>query len=184
MNVGLISVRYATALLQFAQNKNVASEIYEQAKFLTDVFFNVKDLHVALENPMIPKTKKKEIILTAFGEKTTDAIDRFINLLLENNRESHLQYIMLEYQEQYLTSKGILRGKLTTAVEIDDITTQHLIESLEKKVKGKLELKKIIDPKILGGFILQIDYNRWDASLSGQLNRIKKQYIERNRRIV
>lgn len=184
MNIGLISVRYATALFQFAQNENVESEVYEQAKFITDVFFQVKKLHTTLENPLIHKTKKKEIILTAFGEKASDAIERLIDLLLRNNRESFLQYIMLEYQEQYRLSKNVYQGKLITAVEIDDITTKNLVESLEKKVKGKLELKKTIDPSILGGFILQVDYNRWDASLSGQLNRIKKQYIERNRRIV
>ena len=105
-------------------------------------------------------------------------------MLLLNNREDCLQSIMLEYQEQYRKSKNILRGKLITAVEIDKPTTQSLIASIEGKVKGNLELEKIIDPKILGGFILEVDFYRWDASLMGQLNRIKKQYIERNRRIV
>jgi F-type H+-transporting ATPase subunit delta len=51
-------------------------------------------------------------------------------------------------------------------------------------MKGTLELEKIVDPEILGGFILELDFVRWNASLSNQLNRIKNQYIERNRRIV
>ncbi len=54
----------------------------------------------------------------------------------------------------------------------------------EHKIEGTLDLEKIVDPDILGGFILEVDFVRWDASLSGQLNSIKKQYIERNRRIV
>lgn len=184
MNKGLIAIRYATALLQYAQNENVDDEIYEQAKFLSSVFLKVNRLNTVLSNPMISKSKKREVILTAAGKKTSDAFEKNIDMLLTNNREDCLQSIMLEYQEQYRKSKNILRGKLITAIEIDEPTTQSLIASIEGKVKGNLELEKTVDPKILGGFILEVDFFRWDASLMGQLNRIKKQYIERNRRIV
>lgn len=184
MNKGLISVRYATALLQFAKDENVAEEVYEQSKFLTSVFSQLKNLPITLSNPMIPKAAKRRLLLTASGELTSDVFEKMIDLLLKNDREDCLQSIMLEYQEQYRKSKNILHGKLITAVEIDDATTKLLIASIEHKIEGTLDLEKIVNPKILGGFILEVDFVRWDASLSGQLNSIKKQYIERNRRIV
>ena len=184
MNKGLISVRYAKALLGFAESKSKQDEIYEQAKFLQDVFINIKALHTALHNPMIPKAKKREFILTACSDDITDVFKSFIDLLLTNDREDCLQSIMLQYQEQYRKSKNILHGKLITAVEIDDITRDDLIKSIELKVNGKLEVEKIVDPSILGGFILELDFVQWNASLSRQLNDIKKQYIERNRRII
>ena len=105
-------------------------------------------------------------------------------MLLTNDREDCLQSVMLQYQEQYRKSKNILHGKLVTAVAIDDATRDDLIKSIELKVKGKLEVEKIVDPSILGGFILELDFVQWNASLSRQLNDIKKQYIERNRRII
>lgn len=184
MNIGLISVRYARALLKFAENNNVETEIYEQAKFLQNIFANTKALHTALDNPLIPKAKKRQFIITASGEGISDVFIKFIDLLLENNRQDCLQSIMIQYQELYNESKNILRGKLITAVEIDDTTMSHLKNSVEHKVEGELELEKIVDPSILGGFILELDFIRWDASLIRQLNSIKQQYIERNRRIV
>ena len=184
MNKGLISVRYATALLQYAQSENVAEEVYEQSKFLTSVFSQLKKLPTTLSNPMIPKANKRKLILTASGEMTSDVFEKLIDLLLKNDREDCLQSIMLEYQEQYRKSQNMIHGKLITAVEIDDATTKLLIDSIEHKIDGTLDLEKIVNPKILGGFILEVDFVRWDASLSGQLNSIKKQYIERNRRIV
>ena len=184
MNKGLISVRYATALFQFAKDKNVGEEVYEQSKFLTSVFAQLKNLPATLSNPMIPKDQKRRLLLTASGEMTSDVFEKLIDLLLKNDREDCLQSIMLEYQEQYRKSKNILHGKLITAVEIDDATTKLLIASIEHKIEGTLDLEKIVNPKVLGGFILEVDFTRWDASLSGQLNSIKKQYIERNRRIV
>ncbi len=184
MNKGLISVRYAKALLQFAQDKNVEQEIYEQSKFISSVFSNIPKLHTALHNPLISKADKRKIILTACGEKTSDVFEKFIDFLLNNDREDCLRSIMLTFQEQYRKSKMLLHGKLITAVEIDDTTYQSLIVSIELKIEGTLDLEKIVNPDILGGFILEIDFVRWDASLRGQLNSIKKQYIERNRRIV
>lgn len=184
MNRGLISERYAKALLGFAENKNIEVEIYEQAMFLQDVFVNIATLHTALHNPMISKAQKRKIILTACGDDVADAFVTFIDLLLTNDREDCLQYIMLQYQEMYRKSKNILQGKLITAVEIDDATKSSLIQAIELKVKGKLEVEKIVDATILGGFILELGFVRWNASLSRQLNDIKKQYIERNRRII
>lgn len=184
MNIGLVSVRYARALLKFAENNNKAEEIYEQAKFLQDIFAKTKALHTALHNPLIPLKKKRELIITASGEGVSDIFIKFIDLLLKNDRQDCLQSIVLQYQELYNNSKNILRGKLITAIEIDDTTMSHLAKSVEHKIEGNLELEKIVDPSILGGFILELDYIRWDASLIRQLNSIKQQYIERNRRIV
>ncbi len=184
MNKGLISVRYARALLSFAENRNKEQEIYEQSKFLQDIFVSTKTLHTALENPLIPKAKKRKFIITACGEDISEVFIKFIDLLLENDREDCLQSIMLQYQVLYNESKNILRGKLITAIEIDDATMAHLTKSVELKVEGKLELEKIVNPNILGGFILELDFIRWDASLRRQLDSIRNQYIERNRRIV
>lgn len=189
MNVGLISVRYATALLQFATKMQAEKEVYEQAKFIIKVFSKTSNLSNALENPLVPKYKKRELLLYATGltdveEKSYDIFNRFINLLLHNHRESYMLNIMYEYSEQYCLSQNIHRGELITAIEIDEETAQSLINSIENKINGRLELIKKVDSEILGGFILQVDYYRWDASLKGQLNRIKKQYIERNRRII
>lgn len=184
MNIGLISVRYAKALLAFAQSKNMEDELYAQAKFIQEVFVSIRSLHAALHNPLIPKDKKREIITTASGEGVTDVFVKFIDLLLKNNREDCLQSIMLQYQEQYRKSKNILHGKLITAIEINKVTETNLVAAIEEKVEGELELEKKVDPNILGGFILDLDFVRWDASISNQLNRIKNQYIERNRRII
>ena len=184
MDKGLIAIRYAKALLKFAETNNKEKKIYELAQFIQAVFIETPGLHAALENPLIPKERKRKFIISACGEHISDLFIKFINLFLENNRQDCLQRIMLQYQDVYNLSKSILRGKLITAVEIDNATAAHLIQAIEHKIEGKIELEKITDPAILGGFILDLDSTRWDASLKRQLNDIKHQYIQRNKRIV
>lgn len=184
MNTGLVASRYAVAFLEYVVEKNMAEEAYEKSKLITGVFAQVKKLQTVLSNPLITKDKKRELILTASGGELSEVFESVVSLLLQNNREEYLHKIMLEFQDIYRKSINIIYGKLTTAVEIDEETVKTLTKSIEGKLDGNLEFIQIVDPEILGGFILEVDYNRWDASLRGQLNRIKKQYIERNRRIV
>jgi len=59
-----------------------------------------------------------------------------------------------------------------------------LMAMVENTTGGTIEMEKILDPEILGGFMFEVDFVRWDASISGQLRRIKKEYIEKNNKIV
>lgn len=184
MNLGLISVRYATALLDYADASKTQESVYKDAVQLTESFANSKGLSTALENPVISNENKKKLILTAAGGKVSDVFQSFIDLVLKNNREAELHTIVLKYKDLHRRKNNILHGKLTTAIAVDKITEDKLISLVEKKINGTLELEKVIDPSILGGFLMEIDSVRWDASIKNQLNRIKNDYIERNRRIV
>ena len=47
-----------------------------------------------------------------------------------------------------------------------------------------LVLDTQVDPKLIGGFILQIGDRRLDASVATQLKSFEQQFIAKNRRIV
>ena len=105
-------------------------------------------------------------------------------MLLKNKREAQIQNIMLKYIDFYREQKNIRYGKLTTAVEVDQAAENRLMKLVADRFGGTLELEKVVDPEILGGFKLEVDNMRWDASIAGQLQNIRNEYIERNRKIV
>jgi F-type H+-transporting ATPase subunit delta len=180
MNSGLIATRYATALFSFANENNNSDRIYEEAKTLRNVYFQVKQFRIVIENPVLPKSEKRKLILSAVGGKVSTSLQQFIDLLLNNNRETFLQSIVLKYIDLYRKDKNIHYGKLTTAFEIDKLIEKKLIAMVEKETGGTVEMEKVIDASILGGFLFEVDFKRWDASIKGQLNFIRKEYIEKN----
>ena len=184
MNVGLISVRYATALIDFAKQTKSIDKVYGEAKMLTLMFSRMGELKVILDNPVLPIAEKRQLILNAAGGKTSKTFEEFTDLLLKNNREGQIQNIMLKFIDLYRKNANIRYGKLTTATEIDNKTESRLVSLITSESGGTLELEKIIDPNILGGFMLEVEGERWDASVFGQLSRVRNEYIERNRRIV
>ena len=184
MNTGLIPVRYARALLDFANVSGQQDEVYSEAKAVIKSYFKFGELRTVLDNPVLGKAEKRKIMILAAGDKVCTPFEKFLDLLLENNRENHLLSITLKYIDLFRSQKNIHYGKLTTASPVNVVTEKRLMAMVENMTGGTIEMDKIIDPEILGGFMFEVDFVRWDASISGQLRRIRKEYIDKNNKIV
>ena len=60
----------------------------------------------------------------------------------------------------------------------------RLREVIENQTGCKLLLKTEVDPALIGGFVFEVDDLLLDASVSRQIDIIRRQFIEKNRRIV
>ena len=54
MYIGVISMRYAKALLAYADEKGTEDTVYEEAGILADSFSRIPELRQALDNPVLP----------------------------------------------------------------------------------------------------------------------------------
>lgn len=176
MNTGLISTRYAKALLDYAIASGQQQEVYARMQTLSSMFIEVPALRRALSGSMYPKEKKRSILETACGGDLPSSLEKMIALILENEREELIQYIALRYAELYRSRFNIQYGKLVTAVPIDEETQKRFITRIKQIVGGTIEVEPIVDPAIIGGFILYLDDDRWDASMAGELFRIRNRF--------
>lgn len=177
MNTGLISSRYADSLLQYAISLGQQDEVYDRIKVLSAMFMEVPGLRSAIMNPSISRQEKKKIIITACGgNNVPSSLSKMIDLILKNEREEALQYMALSFIDSYRNKFHIQSGKLVTAVSIDDKMQQQLTDSIRKMVKTEVEIESVVDPGIIGGFMLTLGDYRWDASISGELTRIKNKF--------
>lgn len=185
MNIGAISKRYAKALVAYVTENGKEDLVYKEVKSLIRQFRNVKSLRIALESPALSKEEKLKLLNEAAGDmQTCPELMRFFELVLDEKREKLFIFICFSYIDQYRELKHIQRGKLITAIPVSRETENRLRKLIEKKSAGKVEFETKVDPSLIGGFILQIASTRIDASVAGQLERVKKQFIEKNKRIV
>lgn len=186
MEVGIISMRYAKALIEYAQSKGAEDKLYQEFVMLSYCFVNQSALRNALDNPILPTEEKLSLICTAANGKQASSKEfiRFIQLVLNHRRESYLQFMALMYLDLYRKLKHIGVGKLITAVPVSKATEERIRSSAGTILHAAMELTTVIDPSIEGGFIFDINDFRLDASIATQLKRVKQQFIEKNRRIV
>ena len=173
MDIGIISVRYARALLKSALETKLDEQVYQEMQLLAKSFVEVPELRHTIDNPMLAKEKKEMLLLTAIGGDGASSLAKaFVALVLKEDRENMIQFMANSYVTLYRQQKNIIRGKLTTAVAVAPDTEQKMRQMVESKTKGTVEFETEVNPDIIGGFILEYDTYRMDASVKSQLNAI------------
>ena len=175
MDIGLISVRYARALLKAGTETNLEDKVYREMMTLSESYLNVPELKFTIDNPMLSKEKKEKLFLTASGDEPCQLTKTFFKLVLKEDRESMMQFIANSYITLYRSQKKLIRAKLLTAMPVSSITEQKLRKLVESQTKGDVEFETEINPNLIGGFILEYDTYRLDLSVKSKLNSILSQ---------
>ena len=175
MDIGVISVRYARALLKSATESKLEEQVYQEMQTLMASYLKVPELRFTIDNPMLVKDTKRQLLETASGSDLTELTRRLIALVLEEGRESTLQFMAASYITLYRKQKNITRGRLITATAVSAETEQRMRQMVESRTNGTVEFESEVNPDIIGGFILEYDTYRMDASVKTKLNSILSQ---------
>lgn len=158
MNTGIISSRYATALLRLVDETGNGEAVYAQVT------------QILKDHDSVPKVLEPEL-------------SRLVQLLVENNRLEYVRFILHRFTELYNASRGRRLATLKTAVPAPEMQ-RRIKELLEQRMDGEIVLEAEVDPSLIGGFTLTVDDKLLDASVSHQLDEIRRQLMEKNKRIV
>lgn len=179
MNIGIVSSRYAKALYRFAESNGTTEEVYAEMQQMASSFLHVKELANILQNPTLPKETKKAILVAAAntGNEVCTTTRKFISLCIAQKREELLHFIAQSYIHQYEVANNITGSSLTVARPVSEDIVKKFQKFVESRTENKVEMKVVVNPAIKGGFILQYDDNRLDASLNGQIQRIRRKLV-------
>jgi F-type H+-transporting ATPase subunit delta len=177
LNNPRLAIRYAKSLIDLATERNQLNEVYNDMKFLQRICYTNRDFIAVLRSPIIKEDKKNKIIESITAGRVCELTAAFIKLLGVKTRESNLPEIISAFIEQYNVVKGIHKVKITTANEL----SAGMKESFINKIKASdglsnIELETLVDEKIIGGFVLEMEGKLVDASILRDLKDIKKQF--------
>lgn len=187
MNTGTVSVRYARALLQYAVELGQEEKVYAEMQILSRRLTHVRAIHERLSDPTVGNEAKCSLLETAVTEgkcQPSDALSRFFRLVTAAGRCDMLLFMASSYIDLYRKRNGIVPVQLITAAPVGDERRERLKKLIETVEHGRLEWTHSVDPRLEGGFVLQIDGYRLDASVATRLQRIRKELIEKNNRII
>ena len=178
MDNGKLSVRYARALFSLAVDEHCAAEVYSCMTRLTANYAQaINQFNEVLSNPMVGDEDKIKLLHTAIGEPVHPCVTHFLEFLTAKKRESKVFLIALEYQEMYRKANRIIRADVTTATTVGDTTLDAIREYVEQTFHCTTELHVKVNPSLIGGFMLDIEHERMDASVIGQINKLKKELL-------
>lgn len=177
MNDSKISVRYAKALFLTAlEEKNLDAVIKDVD--LINTSFKVAGFREMLESPIVKTSEKKSLAIRVYEKNVSGLMMNFLDMIIHNKREIYLEGILRNFTRLYRQHKGIKNAELTVPFEVTSEYRQKFLDLLEKVFESKMKLNDKINPDIIGGFILKVDDEQFDASISSSLSRMKKNLLE------
>ena len=176
MNSGIISNRYAKAIFQYALECKEENRLREELKILTEQFFAVPMLSNILNDPTVLPATKIEVLTTAAGEKVSDTYRQVIRVIVKNGRAYYMQSIALMFDKVYRKAKNRVILNLITTEPASNEMKHKLVELVEQNSK-QVDFAAKTDEDIIGGFILEIEDRRLDASIRNQLNQLRLELI-------
>lgn len=176
MTGNVVARRYAQALFALGKKTGTAElEDYDASLEAMRAAMAVSPELAHVFNDPAFRVEEKKGVVEALAKKLgiKGAIVNFWRLLADKNRLAELPAITSVFGEMLDAEKGILRGALFTAIELDPEKQAAVTAQLEKKAKRTLALEFGVDPEILGGVVLKLGDRVLDASLRAQLSILK-----------
>jgi len=178
MNQGIISTRYAKALMMVGAENQCLDAMKVDLELIGTIIHDNQMFRQLLNSPVIKPEKKRKVMNELLEKQVNSSLTlNFISLIIHNRREFLLADIVRDFIDLYEKSKGIKRALVVSAGEIDENAKQQLQRQLNSLFKADVQLTADINPDLIGGFMLRVGDNQYDASLSSGLKRIKKQMI-------
>ena len=172
----MISNRYARAIYAYAAEKGSEEEICQEMKLLADNFIAYPVLRKVMNDPTVSSNEKIKLLSTAGGIHTSDTLKHIARMVVENGRANQMESIALMYDEVYKKAKGIVSAKLTTVEPANEKIKKALIQVISNGTEKNVEFQTYTDTELIGGFVLEIEDQRLDASVKDQLRRMRYEF--------
>jgi F-type H+-transporting ATPase subunit delta len=177
MNDSKIPVRYAKALFGLVKEDNSLDMHKKDIELLSQCIREIPELQFIIESPVIRVSEKKRLFEESFRGSFSPLTFSFIDLVLENRREEYFGAICRYFLDLLKTEQGIRTAELITAAPLNEALRKSIILLITRKIDTRVDLHEKVDHAIIGGFILRVDDQQIDASISSKLNRIKTELI-------
>ena len=161
-------------MFQVAQEQGCEAEVYDGlTRFAHNYLLAIGQFNEVLADPIVAREEKVKLLEMAVGEPMHDSLKQFIAFVADQKREDKMFLIAMKYMEMYREKHHILSTQVTTATQLPEETYDKIKAFVKQTFDADAELDVHIDPSLIGGFILDIENSRMDASVVGQLNALK-----------
>jgi F-type H+-transporting ATPase subunit delta len=134
------------------------------------------ELRGVLRNPQLESSAKASILADLAGDDEP-LFKNFLLLIAEKGRAGELEDIAHEFERLMAREERRLTVELTTARELTDEEAQAIVAQIEQAAGRTVEATRSVDPKLVGGIVLQAGSYRVDASVRGRLERLRQTLV-------
>ncbi|HEX9981523.1 MAG TPA: ATP synthase F1 subunit delta [Flavobacterium sp.] len=168
------AIRYAKAMLEQAETKGAASEVNNDMQMIVSTVVENRDLEAFLRSSVAKPDAVQTVLLEIF-DAANSLTKSLFRLLADNKRFDILPEIATEYNRLFEELNGVEVAKVTTAIPMDEEMESQVLAKIRTFSDKNIVIENIVEPAIIGGFILRIGDRQYNASVANRLKALKRE---------
>ena len=172
------TIRYAKSLLNLSEESGVLDASYNDMVLINSICSTNKDFSNLLKTPIVKTDLKVKILKELFSNSISSLTLSFIVLITNKKRESILAEISSSFISLYKSKKNIKEVTVTTALPLDEIMRNELMNYVKAQNNSNIELIEKVDESLIGGAIIRMGDTQLDASVSSKLKILRQKFSE------
>jgi F-type H+-transporting ATPase subunit delta len=165
-------------LFEAAKDAGRLPRVHEELADFAAAVAEVPELRAVLRNPQLEPQAKAAVLEDLLGD-ADELVRNFLRLSAEKGRIGEIEEIAREFDRLIAKEERRLTVELTTAQELSDDEAASIVSQIESASGRKVEATRTVDPKLIGGIVLQAGTLRVDASVRGRLERLRHELVRR-----
>lgn len=173
--MSIAAIRYAKAIIDTATDSGKATQVNEDMRTILAAMQESQELTEFLSSPITANDLKISALTEVFAKVQLETKSLF-RLLQENKRFEILGAIAQQYIQLFDERNGVEVARVTTAIPMDAQLEQKVLAKVATITTKKVTLENIVNPEIIGGFILRIGDKQYNASVAHRLQELKREF--------
>ena len=172
-----LAKEYGAGLYLLAVEENVSSLLLEQMRTLRCCFKEQPEFLRLLSNMALSKAERVGIIDASLRGQVHPYLLNFLKILCERGALHEFAGCEESYRELYNKDNQVMEASVTTGEKLSDEQRERLIEKLRQMTGKQIDLLEKVDPKVVGGVLLEMNGQRYDNTVRHRLESIRRAMV-------
>ena len=170
-----VAAPYARALYDFSVENNLMHQITADFQNLEVFLEQASELTEYLNNPLIAKTQKQEVLEKTLESQLNSETFKFLNVLVSRDRINLLSAVITSYLDLVYDAASIKMIEVSTAFPFTNLQKNTLIKKLKELTNAReIRLVITVDSSLIGGFMIKTNSRVIDFTVKNQLQQLAK----------
>jgi F-type H+-transporting ATPase subunit delta len=165
---------YAQALLEIAHAEGHLSEVEDELFRFARVVDANDDLRMALSDRTLPAERRTAVVEELLGRRALPVTVAILVFIVAAGRGHDLTAIVQRFVELAAATREHEVAEVRSAVALDEAQQQRLARALSEATGKRIEVKVIVDEKVMGGLVATIGDTVIDGTVRHRLAQLKE----------
>ena len=168
---------YGEGLYELAREEHVLEEVHGQLMEIIDLIGEQPAFRQLLCSRAIERENRIRVVEETFQDRVHPFVLNFIKLLVDRERFFAFDDCVKYFHGRFIDELGIVEAHVTTAVPLSEGWLEALRAKLREISGKRVDLKRRVDPNLIGGVRVEMEGRRYDNTIQNRLDRLRHNLV-------